>query len=682
MYCQLVYICGLIPARIRHALVELPDTLDETYERTLREINKAEWEIAHRLFQFVSVARRPLLVKELADLLAFDFEAGPIPKYHEDWRLEDPIDAVLSTCSSLLSVVNSKGSSVIQFSHFSVKEFLTSTRLAEARDIIPRRYHVSETPAHSLAAQACLGILLYLDKDIVTREGLGGSPLAEYAAEYWADHSRLDDVSQNVEDGMKQLFDPSKPHLSVCVWICDPNPNVSLWRKDSRIGRPLRLRGTFLHYAALWGLRSMVKFLVIEHSQNVHSQDFTEEVTPLQLASRNGHVEVVCFLLDHGTDVTARDESGLTALHYASDNGRIKVVRILIERGADVRAQNEQGRTPLHSASISGRLEVVFILIEHGADVSAQDRDGSSPLHQALLSRKVEVSRILIERGADVTVRDANGWTPLHRASREGVLEAARMLIERGAEIAARNKTGNTPLHLAAEQRQLEAGLMLIECGADMDAQNSTGETPLYIAMRRGHVGFGRMLVECGADVTRQTNFGSSPLIHASQCGDAEVVRMLIERGADVTAHCYGETPLHRASLHGEVQVIRVLINHGANTRARDQDGSTPLHLASEKGQPEAVHVLIELGADVSAQNEGGSTPLHLVSTQPSWSRVTPRRCAEIARILLECGADETAQDKGGRCPLDLASGDEKFSEVAQVLLEHRADPGDHENAS
>ena len=102
MYCQVVYICGLIPARIRHALAELPDTLDETYERTLREINKAEWEIAHRLFQFVSVARRPLLVKELADLLAFDFEAGPIPKFHEEWRLEDPIDAVLSTCSSLL----------------------------------------------------------------------------------------------------------------------------------------------------------------------------------------------------------------------------------------------------------------------------------------------------------------------------------------------------------------------------------------------------------------------------------------------------------------------------------------------------------------------------------------------------------------------------------------------------
>jgi hypothetical protein len=85
-----------MPARIQHALAELPETLDETYRRTLREIDKANWELTHRLFQFVAVASRPLRVEELAELLAFDFKAGPIPKFLEDWRLEDPVDAVLS----------------------------------------------------------------------------------------------------------------------------------------------------------------------------------------------------------------------------------------------------------------------------------------------------------------------------------------------------------------------------------------------------------------------------------------------------------------------------------------------------------------------------------------------------------------------------------------------------------
>jgi hypothetical protein len=45
-------------------------------------------------------------VEELAEFLAFEFKEEPIPGFHEDWRSEDPLDAVLSICSSLLSVVN------------------------------------------------------------------------------------------------------------------------------------------------------------------------------------------------------------------------------------------------------------------------------------------------------------------------------------------------------------------------------------------------------------------------------------------------------------------------------------------------------------------------------------------------------------------------------------------------
>jgi len=171
-----------LPARIQHALADLPETLDETYERTLGEINKADWEFAHRLFQFVAVASRPLRAKELAELLAFDFKAGQIPKFREGWRLEDPVDAVLSACSSLLAVVDVEGLPVIQFSHFSMEEFLTSARLAEASNIIHRRYLVSMTPAHTLASQARLGTLLHLNKDVITRDGLEDYPLAKYAA--------------------------------------------------------------------------------------------------------------------------------------------------------------------------------------------------------------------------------------------------------------------------------------------------------------------------------------------------------------------------------------------------------------------------------------------------------------------------------------------------------------------
>ena len=103
----------------------MPDTLDETYERMLRGINKARADDAYRLLQCLTVAVRPLSVEELAELLAFDFEASSsegIPTLKEDWRWDNQEEAVLSTCSSLISIVRNGRSRVVQFSHFSVKE--------------------------------------------------------------------------------------------------------------------------------------------------------------------------------------------------------------------------------------------------------------------------------------------------------------------------------------------------------------------------------------------------------------------------------------------------------------------------------------------------------------------------------------------------------------------------------
>jgi ankyrin repeat protein len=677
--CQVVHICDCTPAGIRDALAELPETLDETYERTLRGINKANWEFAHRMFQFVAVASRPLYVKEVADLLAFDFKAGSIPKFHEDWRLEDPADVVLSRCSTLLAIVNDQGSPVIQFSHFSVKEFLTSTRLAEATDIISRRYHVSATPAHTLVAQACLGILLHLDKD-VTSDSLEDFPLTEYAAKHWVDHARFEDVSQNVEDGMKQLFDPSKPHLTICVWICDPA--VPIWSQMTRNKTPLPLPQTSLHYAAYWGLHPVFEFLIIEHSQDVCSRDSTDNSTPLHLASRNGHMKAASKLIERGADLTAQNNYGETPLHVASQMGQVVVARMLIERGADLTAQNHYGQTPLHLALQKGQVDVARMLIERGADLTAQNDDGYTPLHLALQMRRVDVARMLIERGTDLNAQNHNGQTPLHLALQKGQVDVARMLIECGADLTTQKRGRSTPFHLALQMGQVDVACMLIERGADLTVQKRDGSAALHLALQMGQVDVARMLIEHGADVTAQNRDGETPLHFALQMGQVDVARMLIEHGADVKAHNReGETPLHLASRTGRVDVARMLIERGADLTTQTHDGETPLHLASQRGQVDIARMLIERGANLTAQNNDGETPLHLASAPSYWAQVSSQKFAEVVHMLLEHGADVNARNKKGLTPFVLAL-QGGLGEIMQVLVQRGAFSGAHDDAN
>jgi hypothetical protein len=102
----------------------LPDSLDETYERILREIKKPNHAHAHQLLQCLLAAVRPLRVEELAEVLAFDFDVEGIPKLNLGWRWEDQEEAVMSACSSLVIIVKDGDSRIVQFSRFSIKRIL------------------------------------------------------------------------------------------------------------------------------------------------------------------------------------------------------------------------------------------------------------------------------------------------------------------------------------------------------------------------------------------------------------------------------------------------------------------------------------------------------------------------------------------------------------------------------
>jgi ankyrin repeat protein len=463
VFCQLDRLRRCLSPRIRQALDELPETLDETYERTLLDIDKDNWAYAHRLFQCIVAARRPLRVEELAEFLAFKSGEGGSLTFEEDWRPEDPRDTVLSTCSSLITVVIVDDSPVLQFSHFSVKEYLTSTRIAEGR---VSRYYIPLEPAHLFVTQACLSFLLQLDKH-VTQEHIEGFPLARYAGQYWTDHAKFGNVSSQAEDMIKTLFDPKSHHFANWVWIYDTISGQTL---VSRAGH--RPEWAPLHIAARHGFHRVAEWLITACAQDVNLID--NHWRPLDIASAEGCFMVVQVLLTHHAVVNLGNKANWTPLHSASWYGHPTIARVLLEHGADVNIKAISGRTPLRALSEgTGNLEVAQMLLERGADPNARCLEDKDSLYMALERDTPSLAQLLLKRGADPNARGVDGQTLLHVSSRNGNWKVARELLKLDVDINSRDNQSRTPLQVALEEGGDEVVQLLLEHGAE-------GMSPLH----------------------------------------------------------------------------------------------------------------------------------------------------------------------------------------------------------
>jgi hypothetical protein len=365
-------------------LDDLPKTLDETYSRTLLGIDGEKREYAQRLFRCLTVSIRPLRVEELAEFLAIRFNEVAIPTFNAAWRPENAEEAVMSACSSLISIVDREGGQVVQFSHFSVKEFLTSGRLATAEERLSY-YHILPEPAHTILAHASLSVLLQLD-DKIDRNSIERFPLASYAARYWVNHGHFGDVSSHIQGVMECLFDPAKPHFAAWIWLHDIDRH---WTQPMASIHPTQPEAVPLYYASLCGFRGLVEHRIAAHSPDVNSRGGSH-TTALHAASVKGHFDVVSLLLENGADPNSRDHRKRAPLHRVSQGGSLimaqsslEIARLLVNSGADVNVTDYHGETPLHAAACSGYHEIAELLLGSGASLDVRDKKQQTPLHLA-----------------------------------------------------------------------------------------------------------------------------------------------------------------------------------------------------------------------------------------------------------------------------------------------------------
>ncbi|QMS86173.1 ankyrin repeat domain-containing protein (plasmid) [Nostoc edaphicum CCNP1411] len=117
------------------------------------------------------------------------------------------------------------------------------------------------------------------------------------------------------------------------------------------------------------------KYPILNHFNDAH--------TPLLVAARDGHTEIVVELLKARADVNVTEPTfGAVPLHKAVYNGHADITKILVDQpGIDIDFQGAtNGYTPLHDALWHGYAECAEILINAGARLDLKGHDGKTPL--------------------------------------------------------------------------------------------------------------------------------------------------------------------------------------------------------------------------------------------------------------------------------------------------------------
>jgi ankyrin repeat protein len=282
---------------------------------------------------------------------------------------------------------------------------------------------------------------------------------------------------------------------------------------------------TLLHLAARWHLAGVVRLLVKAGAKvNALDRSGTSPLCealserpldqPDVAAERKVQaLEIVKLLVEGGAnpDGVDRPVSKLTrtakdlynpALEMAARQGNLDVVRYLLERGANVDHADADGSTALHSAVNHGHLDVVRALIAGGADVNRPDplADAMTPLMRAIRplegkEHAAEMVRTLVQAGAKLNTRDARGEMPLLMAISNGNLEVVSLLLALGADVHRSDSDGDSPLAYAVQaagphrfppERMAPILQALRAAGADPSVRNKKGKSAHDLARELG----------------------------------------------------------------------------------------------------------------------------------------------------------------------------------------------------
>jgi len=452
---------------------------------------------------------------------------------------------------------------------------------------------------------------------------------------------------------------------------------------------------------------------------------------PIHFAVREGHVDLVEFLLDRGADIASyktyafgdsllmmaedREQHAVAALLRerlskqfrlaegtkgiidAARTGDIDGVRAELARDPNLaRVSNDVGDTALHHAAHNGHLGIVELLLAAGADPDAVRGDGYRPIHLTLMPNflvgvrngvQVATADLLLARGARYT---------LFVAALRLDVPFIRTALQRDPSLANEEDTNHhRPLSAAARRNDLALVRLLLDHGANpnLPEEGAPRGHALWVAVHDRRHEMVRLLLEHGADPNGMVESSGTPMMMAER--DQELFELLRQFGGKAERNEPDELA-HLISKRRFADIERMLRDRPELIRNKGLSWwQGVLAGPARDGDHDLIAMLMRLGARVPPVSEWapfyyfkheataafllqhGMGPDHM-----NWQRVTLLHYMAAegemgkARLLLDHGANIDAIDDEYRStPLGLAARRGQ-REMVSLLLERGADPG------
>ncbi|XP_069564866.1 caskin-2-like [Brachyistius frenatus] len=191
--------------------------------------------------------------------------------------------------------------------------------------------------------------------------------------------------------------------------------SVNSHSNDGQI--PLHLSAQYGHYE--------VSEMLLQHQSNPCLMNKAKK-TPLDLACEFGRLKVAQLLLSSNLVATllegeggnnSLDSQATTPLHLAARNGHKDIIKLLLKAGIDVNRATKGG-TSLHEAALYGKTEVVRLLLDAGINVNQHNTYNQTALdivNQFTTSKASrEIKQLLREASSSLQVRAVKDYWNLH----------------------------------------------------------------------------------------------------------------------------------------------------------------------------------------------------------------------------------------------------------------------------